>query len=68
MKTVRELADELGVSSRTVYRLIDSKKLSAINVGTGVKRSLRIPSDNFYLFLENNNKTKKGVRCLARSG
>lgn len=65
MKTVKELAEELGLSTRTVYRLIDSNKLSAVNVGSGVRRSLRIPTDSLDIFFDCNNKE---VRCQGQRG
>lgn len=65
MKTVKELAQELGLSTRTVYRLIESDKLGAVNVGSGVRRSLRIPTDSLDLFFDNNSRE---ARCRGQRG
>lgn len=45
--TVAEVADELRVSSMTVYRLIKSEQLPATRVG----KSLRIRTDDVERFL-----------------
>ncbi len=45
--TVAEVAEELRVSSMTVYRLIKSEQLPAIRVG----KSLRIREDDVERFL-----------------
>lgn len=55
MKSIKEVAQELNISTRTVYRLVESGKIAAINVGTGVRRSLRVTPDTLNYFLEQNN-------------
>lgn len=62
MKTVKELAEEMNLSTRTVYRLIASGKLGAINVGSGGRRSLRVPSDSVDTFVHINNDLYSGNR------
>jgi excisionase family DNA binding protein len=42
--TVREVAEELRISSQTVYRLIDSGELPALRLG---HRTYRIPAEDY---------------------
>ncbi len=56
MLKTSEVARKLGVSVRTVYKLIHDGKLQAINVcATSGRRTLRVTDDFIDLFLYSNN-------------
>mgnify|MGYP002344726747 FL=1 len=55
MNTIREIAERFAVSTRTIYRLVDSGKLDAVNVGHGIRRHLRVTDDALEYFLSRNN-------------
>lgn len=46
--TVEEIAEHLGVSKMTVYRLIHARELPALKVG----RSFRVKPDDLDLYME----------------
>lgn len=59
MLRTSEVARKLGVSVRTVYKLIHDGKLQAINVcATSGRRTLRITDDFIDLFLYSNNNER----------
>jgi hypothetical protein len=52
---VRDAASQLGISTKAIYRLVDERCLSAIDVSGGKnpshRRSLRIPAAELVRFL-----------------
>lgn len=55
MTSAKDVAERLQTSRRTVYRLVESGKLEAVNVGVGGKRILRIIPDSVDEFLLRNS-------------
>lgn len=55
--TVLQVADKLGSSPQTVYKLLESGELHGINIGTRKRRDWRIDPADFTEF-----KKRGGVR------
>ena len=57
--TVKEAADRLSVSVRTVYRLMDSGALPSFRVGPKSRRISEVALDNF--ILQASQETARGA-------
>jgi len=62
--TVKEVAQILRLSERTIYTYIEFGYLRAIQIGE--KKALRIPEDALHEFLEVNQTVFKIVPCPRR--
>lgn len=58
LMTVDEVARELRVSLRKVYRFIQSGELIATNIGTEERKIFRIARDDFEAFLQSRRQKR----------